>query len=98
MSERCKAVVTTPVERVYAGNPRCAHPATRDGFCGTHHPDAVRARDAKRRTLREKDDTEYLRDQARATVSRFLDALPLDLQISCQVSVLRARLSTWEPT
>ena len=54
--ERCKQMVLTG-QRWFRANVQCKHAAKRDGYCGTHHPDAVEAKKAKAE-IRQKETTE----------------------------------------
>lgn len=44
MSDKCKEMVYT---EVWSGGHQCYNKAKKDGYCGTHHPDAVKARQKK---------------------------------------------------
>lgn len=64
MSERCQATVWRRSGQV-AGWGRdypCQKAAVKDGFCGTHHPDATAKREAR---LEEEREAQRQRDRAR---------------------------------
>ena len=69
--ERCKADAYGSAWR----SVRCSRRATRDGYCGQHHPDAVAARHAKRDATWEADAREAERrevERQRGIVRAFL--------------------------
>jgi len=70
---------------------RCSKAATREGYCGTHHPDAVAKRDAERTARQDAEMESYRRDRAREQARRDLMTAALQAPaLSLSVAMLAA--------
>ena len=96
-AERCKGTAWNPSGQVRGGGREvgCSKPATRDGWCGTHHPDAVAKREARveaeRKVQAERDRARWAREARNRTLLATIDRMTAD-EIATLPELLRAIL------
>lgn len=103
MTETCKGVVWRASGQVagWGRHSPCYKKATKDGYCGTHHPDAVAKREARLEEDRKRRADEDRAKWARVNRERALLAaigLLTPAQIATLPESLRNILTPEEPT